>query len=573
MVTRIVFFAWVATAALVSSSSVTGNPGLFRPVDLFACRDQLLVVNRDRGSLTRIDPVSMRIVSEQRVSDHLTAGLALDDGRVVVIDGDQHRLTIVGEEDQYGAHDWLSLPASPLSIQKVPHEPTCVVASSWARRLSIVDVSGRVGRLSGQIDLPFSPREMLFHRDGTLWVADAFGGKLAGINLENRQLIRVRQLKETHNITGLAVAHDGETLYVTHQMLSGRESTTAPNVHWGDVMSNVVRRVDLAWFVTDAPEETTANDFYFLGYPDSAAGDPTGLLITTGNRFVVLFSGVDEVAISDVGMNHFQRPAVGRRPTAMWMDESRGQLFVANQFDDSISVVDLQRSREIKRLDLGDTRSPTMAELGEQFFYDARLSSDGWYSCHSCHTDGHTNGRLSDTLGDGYHGAAKLVPSLFGTAETRPWAWNGKMATLEGQIRKSIETTMRGPTPTTEQVQAIAAFLMVLPQPPPLSEARRETETELLDDGQELFAREGCIECHRGSHLTSPDTYDVGLVDSDGGRQFNPPSLLGVGHRTRLLHDGSAHSIREALRIHPYGEPIQLDDNEWQALEAFLRSR
>ena len=35
-------------------------------------------------------------------------------------------------------------------------------------------------------------------------------------------------------------------------------------------------------------------------------------------------------------------------------------------------------------------------------------------SCHSCHTDGHTSGRLADTLGDDTFGTPKRVLSLLG---------------------------------------------------------------------------------------------------------------------------------------------------------------
>ena len=92
-------------------------------------------------------------------------------------------------------------------------------------------------------------------------------------------------------------------------------------------------------------------------------------------------------------------------------------------------------------------------------FYNAKLSHDGWMSCHSCHTDGHTNNLLSDTLGDGSYGAAKRVPSLLGVAATGPWTWTGSMARLEDQVRKSIATTMHGPKPTDAQVADLTAYL------------------------------------------------------------------------------------------------------------------
>ena len=80
-------------------------------------------------------------------------------------------------------------------------------------------------------------------------------------------------------------------------------------------------------------------------------------------------------------------------------------------------------------------------------------------SCHSCHTDGHTNSLLSDTLGDGSYGAPKRVPSLLGVAATGPWTWTGSIPRLEDQVRKSIVTTMHGAKPTDQQVADLTAYL------------------------------------------------------------------------------------------------------------------
>ena len=52
---------------------------------------------------------------------------------------------------------------------------------------------------------------------------------------------------------------------------------------------------------------------------------------------------------------------------------------------------------------------PDAVARGERLFHDARLSHDGWMSCHSCHVDGHTNGLVADTLGDGSYGAPNLA--------------------------------------------------------------------------------------------------------------------------------------------------------------------
>src|SRR5207302_3757394 len=135
------------------------------------------------------------------------------------------------------------------------------------------------------------------------------------------------------------------------------------------------------------------------------------------------------------------------------------RAYVANHFSDSVSIVELGDGKLVKEIPLGPTPELQSAERGERLFFDARLAHDGWLSCHSCHSDGHSNGLLNDNLGDGSFGAPKRVLSLLGSGDTGPWAWNGGIGSLKEQIAKSIRTTMHGRKPPDEQVRALAAYL------------------------------------------------------------------------------------------------------------------
>lgn len=132
---------------------------------------------------------------------------------------------------------------------------------------------------------------------------------------------------------------------------------------------------------------------------------------------------------------------------------------------------------------------------------------------------------------------------------------------------------MRGPQPTPQQVAAITAFVETLVPPPGVSLARSEVDLTKQKQGRAIFESAGCVECHRENQkYTTAENYDVGLVDVEGNREFNPPSLRGVSQKPRLLHDRSAHDYREALQIHPNGKPLELSADEWDALTHFLNS-
>ena len=153
---------------------------------------------------------------------------------------------------------------------------------------------------------------------------------------------------------------------------------------------------------------------------------------------MVSFGGVGEVALGPEPDGTWHRIKAGRRPTAIISSPDGRHAYVADTFGDAIFVVDIAAKKVECQIALGPEPALTASERGERLFYDARLSHDGWFSCHSCHSDGHTTGLLNDNLTDGSFGTPKRILSLMGVGETGPWAWNGSMRTLESQIEKSI---------------------------------------------------------------------------------------------------------------------------------------
>jgi YVTN family beta-propeller protein len=311
-----------------------------------------------------------------------------------------------------------------------------------------------------------------------------------------------------------------------------------------------------------------------LGQPGNAAGDPGAMLVTPRGHTLVCLTGTGELGLQYPPNTPFTRIGVGRGPVALALSSDGREAYVANRFDDSISIVDLEERKCIATLSLGPRREPTLAERGEELFHDARLSLDGWYSCHSCHTDGHTNGLLNDGFADGTYGTPKRVPSLLGTGDTAPWAWNGGRESLEEQTRKSITVTMQGQEElaTRETVEAIAAYLRSLRPPPAIATARGGAANDAVRGGRLIFESRRCGECHEAPALTSAAVYDVDLEDEKGWRRFNPPSLLGVSQRAPYLHDSSAATLREVLETRGHPRGAEYTSDELSDLVAFLES-
>jgi cytochrome c peroxidase len=404
-------------------------------------------------------------------------------------------------------------------------------------------------------------------------VVDAFGGQVAVVDVAMGKLESVRST-EGHNFRGLALSRDQSRVVLVHQVLHPQGRPNATDIRSGTLLANHLRTFDLDT-VRDSRVELLKNErIYNLGDIERGAGDPADVHETADGLYLVCLAGTNELAVGRPEQVLWDRVSVGARPCAVAVDEGRGRAYVANTFDDSISIVDFRTPKLLGSITL--RREPielTRQERGEALFHDARLSLDAWFSCQSCHPDGHTNGRLNDNFSDRSFGTPKRVLSLRGVRDTPPWAWNGLMPELEAQIRSSVTSTMQGSTPSPKQIADLAAYLQSLEPVPGVATARGDIDADAFKRGRKVFSREKCATCHAAPTYTTPKTYDVGLRDEAGESHFNPPSLRGVSQGgPRYFHDNRARSLADVFGTHRHQLAAPLTEGELADLLVYLRS-
>ena len=542
----------------------------------------VLVANRRSGSISIVDSEARKVVAEYDVSRGLADLANLPGGRyLLAVDQVANQLLLLDTHQRLiRVVDRIAVSPDPVRLVVPADGSFCIVASCWSRRVTFVGLA-RTGladlapalSILGTLDLPFCPRELALVADGSkLIVADAFGGKLAVVDAKRRGIDLVRSLP-AHNIRGLAFAPAGQTLVVAHQGLNRLAQTSFDDVHWGLLIRNHLRVVRTEALLEPGPDSALLDGsrLFDLGDVGYGAGDPADVAYDARGNLLVALAGVDEVAITANPDQGPRRIVVGRRPTAVLPSPDGRWAYVADSLDDTISVVEISTGLRPATIPLGPRPVLTPADRGERLFSSAKLSHDGWMSCHSCHTDGHSNSLLSDTLGDGSYGAPKRVPSLLGVAATGPWTWTGSIPRLDDQIRKSILTTMHGAKPTDEQVTDLTAYLSSLAPPLPEVTGIGPIEASAVARGRDVFESRQCASCHVPPEYTSAERYDVGLYDEVGNREFNPPSLRGVSRRDTLLHDGRAGSLEEVFQKERHPRGLALTPGETADLVAFLR--
>ncbi len=78
----------------------------------------------------------------------------------------------------------------------------------------------------------------------------------------------------------------------------------------------------------------------------------------------------------------------GGGPTGIALDEANRRAYVLTRFDNSLSIVDLSRKKEIAKVAMFDPEPASVTE-GRKYLYDANLTSEhGVTSCASCHIGG-----------------------------------------------------------------------------------------------------------------------------------------------------------------------------------------
>lgn len=584
-----IVLVWVGTTGAAkdvsSPSDLREKSDLRRPVAAVVVdrRKTVAVANSRTGSVSIVSLVERKVLRETRIAKELGGLASIADGALLLAtDPVRHELLVV-QRDADAAVRIVSRQTTsrhPHTVVVAVDGRTAGVAAQWAHRVDLFDLTpihtaqqSAIDLPRRTVELPFPPLELLWLPDSHhLLAADTFSGRVAVIDAANARLVSVRELTG-HNIRGLTLDAAGENVFIVHQILDEWATINWQTVHSGTLMSNLASRIPVAQLLQGTGSLDGVAEQVPLSNTGHGGGDPAGLLMQPDGSLAACLAGTSEVIL----INRFgvltQRYTTGSRPTQI-LPLADGKAVVVNRHGDSLTLLDTAQDESVATIALGPQRPLKSAERGELLFYDSRLSHDGWLSCHSCHTDGHTNGLRADTQGDGTNGAPKRVLGLGHVAFTDKWAWSGQVQELYDQVRKSLLTSMLSDDVREQDVNDLVAYLQTLLPPPP----SRPPETDAADRegiarGRDVFLGHQCQGCHVPPlTYTASDVYDVGLKDENGRRKFNPPSLRGVGHARRLFHDNRADSLEDVFQGHGHPSDTALSDKELVDLVRFLRS-
>lgn len=537
-----------------------------QPVALALVEPGLLVsANRASGSLSVVD-LTRGTASEFEVGQSLVDVVAAGDLLLALDEKASHLIRARIKDGVVKVVDQVGVPLGPVTVRRAANR--AYVASRWGKSVSAVDLTPEGMKVAWTRPLPFAPRPLAVAPDGkTLLVGAAFGGRLALVETATGTVASVRELAG-HNLGGFTVTPDGKHLLATYSVMDAKAEASMYNVHWGNVVIHRLRQFDLAKLLQPDGDPLAGSKQYVLDGLTNGATDPGPSALDGAGRVLLCVGGLDRVMLDARTEGQRHNLAVGSRPSALVIDTKAQRAYVACTFDDRIAVIDVENDKVLAPISLGATPPPTAESRGARLFHSARLSHNGWMSCHTCHSDGHSNGKRADTLADGSHGTLKRTLSLLGAGATAPYNWRGTSERLEDVIDRSLRTTMHPDDILREDVRDLAAYVRTLPAPPtlPAPDAARAARGKLI------FGEQGCARCHTPPLYTSAKVADVGIHDEKAVKEYNPPSLRGVRLGGPFFHDSRAATLADVFRVHKHQLRGELSADDLRALLAFLET-
>lgn len=434
------------------------------------------------------------------------------------------------------------------------------------------------------------PRSAVFSKDGKyMFVANFLPSQRADVDyvascvsvIEMEGFTKVKDIRLANGsnaLRGICISSDGEYIYVVHNL--GRFTVPTSQLQQGWMNTSAFSVIDVAKqeflgaVVVDEPERGAAGVW-------SIACNENHIFISHSGTHEI--SMIDQKAMLERFLNYPDKAALdydltflygirkriplrGNGPRNMVLNGDR--LIIPTYFSDILNFMDIN-THEIKTVELNPGREESIEDKGERYFNDASHCFQNWQSCNGCHPgDARTDGMNWDLMNDGV-GNPKNCKSLLFSHVTPPNMISGIREHAERAVRAGFNF-IQFFNISEEDARCVDAYLKSL-RPVPSPYLVNGELSEKAKEGQRIFEKLKCGECHSGPYYTDMRMYRIG-EDIEFEKGWDTPTLREVWRTAPYLFDGRAATMEEVFEVYKHGVDKKLSRKEVEALTEYVNS-
>jgi YVTN family beta-propeller protein len=555
------------------------------PLDIAVADDgeRLYVTAEDSDVLLVVDVHEKRVVRSIPVGSRPHSVVVSADGKAAYVSNRWSSSVSIVDLAAGEVTGDLPVGTGPSGLALTPDGSKLYVANTVSNDISLVDLAS--GRERKRMSAGNAPYAVSLSRDGeAVYVTSRLSSDLAFreppvaeltvVDAGSERVAERLSFRSAHLIEGIDFTPDGNWAVVT--LVRPKNLIPATQIGRGWMLTFGIGIVDRTHDgrVIQLPLDDV-NAFY---------ADPYDIVVTPdGQRAFVSHAGADVISVVDlhalrelidglpaeslaVYANHLglsdryvvKRIATGANPKGLALSPDGRRLYVAERLDDRISVIDVERLEIVDAIDLGSD-GETFLRRGQKLFHNAGHSFQGQFSCRSCHPEGHHDALTYDLEPDGLGRNIVNNISLRGLAETAPYKWTGKNASLYRQCGFRFAKWLTRTEPfSEEELYSLVGYILSLSPAPSRYRTASGELTEAQRRGQAVFERtvtnerepippeNRCMTCHPPPLFTNKMKADVGSRGpTDTETEFDTPALSNLYDHGPYLHDGRAATLEE----------------------------
>ncbi|MCP4686533.1 MAG: c-type cytochrome, partial [Desulfobacterales bacterium] len=318
----------------------------------------------------------------------------------------------------------------PYGVVVDPSGAVIYVAEQGADRIRALDAGTMATR--EVFSTPDRPSGMAVSHDGkTLYITHLLLNFISVLHFEspgvkakstrrdaNHSLGAIALWPDSNLAQSIVLSPDGLKAYIPHT----RSNTANRALTFDTTVFPIVSVIDLATgaHLTGGHISLETIDPPGVGLPFDAAISPDG-----GSVWVVNAASNDVTVVDAATRLRLAHVEVGDNPRGIVFNPDGTRVYVNNTLAGTVSVIDAATYTVLRTVAVTEIPLPPLLLTGKRLFHtshDPRMSQAQWISCNTCHFEGEHDGR---TWFFGFAGPRNTT-SLLGMIQTYPLRWSGE---------------------------------------------------------------------------------------------------------------------------------------------------